>query len=95
VTDLDLLGDPITPPNPRGKRKTPKVWGYFAPPGTGPAGHTCGDCAHHTHNPNRTARVYHKCYLARGRWTGGPKTDIRLRSPACRAWEVKDETARS
>jgi hypothetical protein len=87
VTEVDLFGDPIAPQNPRGRRKTPKVRGYYAPPGTGPVGHTCGDCEHHVRK--RMAKTYHKCELARAKWTGGGGTDIRLRSPACSGWEAK------
>jgi hypothetical protein len=87
VSDLDLLGDPVRvqdfPGAPR-KRKEAKPWGYFAPPGSGPQGHTCGDCEHHY--LNRLAKTYHKCYLAKAKWTGGRATDILVRSPACSGW---------
>jgi hypothetical protein len=82
---LDLFGEPIPPENPRGRRKTPKPKGYYAAPGTGPAGHTCGDCEHHV--VKRLAKDYHKCAKSEAKWTGGGATDIRVRSPACIGWE--------
>lgn len=75
----DLLGDPIKKPV---KGTIPA--GYVRPPGTGPAGETCGTCAHVVRI--RLAKTYLKCGLNRTRWTGGPKTDIRMRSPACDKW---------
>jgi hypothetical protein len=70
-------------------RKPPSPRGYFAAPGTGPAGETCGSCRYHAiiEHANR----YHKCDRMRLRWTGGPGTDIRVRSPACRGWEEQDD----
>ncbi len=59
--------------------------GYAASPGTGPAGETCGSCEHH--HRNQMAKTYHKCALMRAIWTGGAKTDILVRSPACSKWE--------
>lgn len=68
-------------------RPTVKAHGYYAPPGSGPAGHTCGDCKHMlTHQPGN--RAFHKCALTD--YTFGPATDIRVRSPACRGWERED-----
>lgn len=83
MTDVDLFGQPVTPP-----RKTPLPRGHAAPPGSGPAGETCKSCAHAraTGGGNRT---YWKCGLARRAWTGGPGSDIRLKDPACRLWEGK------
>jgi len=88
--ELDLFGDPLPKENPRGHKITTKPNGYYAPPGTGPAGHTCGDCKYKTVNPGRTAKIYHKCERSRGRWTGGAGTDIRVRSPACSGWAAKE-----
>jgi hypothetical protein len=88
--ETDLLGDPLvilaTPG--RGKRRDPKPWGYACPPGTGPAGETCGSCTHHV--IKRMAKNYHKCELARAKWTGGGKSDIRVRAPACSRWAAND-----
>jgi hypothetical protein len=64
-----------------------KVTGYAASPGSGPAGETCKTCKHlcrSTYN-----RTYLKCGVIRHRWTRGPGTDIRAKSPACRIWEGK------
>lgn len=55
--------------------------GYAAPPGTGPAGETCGSCEHIVRG-----RKYRKCELIRAKWTHGPGTDILARAPACSKW---------
>jgi hypothetical protein len=86
--ERDLLGDPLPPMTPeKGRRKDPVPWGYFAPPGTGPAGETCGSCEHSGRRGN-VAGTYYKCALSRARWTGGRKSDILLRSPACSSWKA-------
>ena len=83
----DLLGDPLVGMTPlKGKRITPRPRGYYFSPGTGPAGETCGSCKHHV--CKRMAKDYHKCGRARHLWTGGPASDIRVRSPACIGWEA-------
>ena len=86
---IDLLGDPVRvqdlPGAPR-KRKDPKPRGYYAPPGTGPAGETCGTCEHHV--IKRMGKNYHKCDRAKAKWTGGGASDIRVRSPACSGWSA-------
>jgi hypothetical protein len=73
----DLFGDPVREPI---KGTIPA--GYVRPPGTGPAGETCATCTH-------ACRYDHfsKCGANRARWTGGIKTDIRLRTPACDRWQ--------
>lgn len=85
VADTDLFGDPVLgcppPPLSDGKRKKTVLNGYAATPGTGPAGKTCRDCQHYARV--RHAKAYRKCLLMRGRWTGGPGTDILAGSPAC------------
>lgn len=63
--------------------------GYYAKPGTGPAGETCGSCRHHV--TIRYSKRYHKCALARGKWTGGRASDILVRASACIGWEGRDE----
>lgn len=90
----DLLGHEITVEEAReiergGKKKrdeTPK--GYAARPGSGPAGETCKTCIHaqlsHTYRHR-----YWKCDIIQHRWTRGPGTDIRLKSPACSFWKSK------
>lgn len=62
--------------------------GYYAPPGTGPAGETCKTCRHAV--CNRLSKNYWKCDLFPGVWTGSYGTDIRLKSPACRGWEGRE-----
>lgn len=61
--------------------------GYAAAPGTGPRGETCKTCRHTF--ANQQAKTYWKCGLMRRVWTGGRKTDILVRSPACMRWEAK------
>lgn len=89
----DLFDNPVIEDGPamtpaerrKATRKEPMPKGYAATPGTGPAGETCGSCAHHaivTH-----AKRYHKCGLMRQIWTGGKGTDILVRSPACAQWQ--------
>jgi hypothetical protein len=73
----DLFGDEVREPI---KGTVPA--GYVRSPGTGPAGETCATCKHAVR-----AKGYAKCGLNRPRWTGGIKTDIRLRTPACSKWE--------
>jgi len=89
----DLFGHEVVEPPPRDeftrwgnkKRKPTKRNGYGGIPGTGPAGETCGSCRHHV--IHSYARDYHKCALAKAIWTGGPGSDILVRSPACSRWE--------
>jgi|AACY02.18.fsa_nt_gi hypothetical protein len=61
--------------------------GYAWTPGTGPDGETCRTCRHLVRN--QLAKVYLKCGLMRANWTGGSKTDVYARSPACKKWEPK------
>lgn len=62
--------------------------GYAGKPGTGPAGETCGSCKFRTEV--RHARAYPKCELNRAKWTGGKRSDILVRSPACEKWMKPD-----
>lgn len=57
--------------------------GYPAEPGSGPAGETCGSCANLV--TRQFSKTYFKCGLTD--YTGGPATDIRKKSPACKLWE--------
>lgn len=66
------------------ERKTGHAW----TPGTGPEGETCKTCKHLYRK--RESKVYMKCLLVRERWTGGFKTDIRAKDPACKKWEAAD-----
>lgn len=90
--DVDLFGlevPPNTLPLPPGKRKrieTPRGCAY--PPGTGPAGKTCGDCRHL--RALHYSKTYFKCALLERVWTCGPGTDIRKRSPACLKFESSE-----
>lgn len=97
---IDLFGDevPMRPPprsklGPKGGKHYVKPWGYFAPPGTGPAGETCKTCAHIVARGNVAGR-YLKCLRARGKWTGGRKSDILAGSPACSGWEPPKHAGR-
>lgn len=69
-------------------RRDPEPAGYAGTPGKGPPGETCGTCRHLA--GVRHARVYRKCGLMRGSWTGGRKTDVKVRSPACVRWVPRD-----
>jgi len=60
--------------------------GYAASPGTGPAGQTCGTCAH----CRRQIDGWHKCALVLE--TASKKTDISRRAPACLAWQDSSES---
>lgn len=86
MSDLDLFGlaagPVLTAKQRRRLRKSPQARGYAALPGTGPEGETCESCAHIAR-----FRRYRKCKLMERRWTGGPGTDIKARSPACRNWQ--------
>lgn len=80
MSDTDLLGDKPTPA--RGKHYiVPR--GYVTSPGSGPKGHTCGDCKH-----IRRFRRFRKCGLAMSAWSSTARTDILARSPACAKWEA-------
>ena len=70
------------------RRRDPVPNGYAARTGTGPAGETCGSCAHLYRN--RMAKTYLKCGLMRAHWTGGRATDVLARAPACREWSRPD-----
>jgi hypothetical protein len=77
----DLFGGPDA--KPRGKHYVAPR-GYAAPPGTGPAGETCGTCKH-AHRYVHFAKCGHS---ARRHFnTNGAATDIRLRTAACSKWE--------
>lgn len=66
-------------------RKGVQAKGYAMKPGTGPAGETCGSCAHLVRKS--MSKTYLKCGLARAIWTGGHGSDVLARSPACGKWE--------
>lgn len=62
--------------------------GYIAPPGTGPAGETCGTCTHCRVRANRNGRHFYKCGLAVHAWTAGRGSDVLVKSPACARWQA-------
>lgn len=70
-------------------RKGAQPKGYAMKPGTGPAGETCGSCAHLVRK--QVSKTYLKCELARGIWTGGRGSDVLARSPACGKWCPVDQ----
>lgn len=71
----------LTPAKPRGKHYV-EPRGYVAPPGTGPEGMKCKNCAHYTHQGG-VSGAYPKCGANRARWTGGRGSDILANAPAC------------
>jgi hypothetical protein len=71
------------PQTPRVKRR-----GHPQPPGTGPAGETCGSCAH-LRSVNGGSKNFSKCFLVKHQWTRGGGSDIRRRDAACRLWQAK------
>lgn len=88
MSPVDLFGHEPEPPKEKPKNTVPK--GYAWTPGTGPAGETCGTCKFHV--ILQYAGRYHKCQLAKARWTSGAGSDIRVRSPACYAWKPEENT---
>lgn len=76
-----------------GKRKPTVKNGYAAPPGTGPEGKTCKDCAHKQRLGNYGGKSFLKCALRKATWTHGEGTDILARSPACSKF-APDEPSR-
>lgn len=67
------------------KRKATVPKGYAARPGSGPAGETCKSCEHYVRRD--WGDKYRKCGLMRAKWTRGPGSDIKARSPACAKWQ--------
>ncbi|WP_431281635.1 hypothetical protein ACQW02_19815 [Humitalea sp. 24SJ18S-53] len=63
------------------------ITGHASLPGTGPAGQSCGTCAHLVRvSGNR--RDHAKCGHRAGKNTRSATTDIRLSHPACRCWSA-------
>jgi hypothetical protein len=87
IESTDLFGETVVTEF----RKTPAPKGYAAPPGTGPSGESCKTCGHAVGTGHFGCRTYYKCELLKAHWTGGPGTDIALKSPACRRWEKEKE----
>lgn len=70
------------------RRLSEQAKGYAWRPGTGPADETCGTCKHPVRR-STGCRMVIKCGANRDAWTKSVRTDIRLRSPACKKWEAK------
>lgn len=73
------------------KKRDYSAKGFPARPGSGPAGETCRSCANCVRCPYH-GKNYYKCAILRHRWTSGPGTDIKLKSPACEWWKAKAES---
>jgi hypothetical protein len=86
VTFKTLGGKTVTvtvPSRSPGRRAPQTANGYAAKPGTGPAGENCKSCVH------AVKRWYWwKCALLKAPWPHSCRTDIRLKSPACRHWQA-------
>lgn len=79
----DLFGE--VPPSAPKVSTAGQAHGYAALPGTGPKGETCGSCAHLYRK--LMGKTYLKCLLVEKQWTGGRRTDVLSRSPACQRWQ--------
>lgn len=77
-------GAPLSLDGKPARRKDPTPAGYAARPGSGPEGETCSTCRHYVRR--EFAKTYLKCGLNSANWTGGRKSDVLARSPACRLW---------
>ena len=53
--------------------------------GRGPAGETCGSCAHAC-RLKHSSKTFIKCGLMKHHWTHGPGSDIRAGWAACEHW---------
>jgi hypothetical protein len=84
----DLFGDPVSLKRGVGRNYV-KPNGYYFAPGTGPAGETCGSCAHCVRKHLSCRNVY-KCWLNRDNWGGTRRTDILLVAPACKFWKAEE-----
>lgn len=79
-----LFGEEISDTPPDRRRTVDRA--HPAPPGSGPDGMTCGDCAYLVRVPYRDYR-YIKCSRMIERWTHGRGSDIRLKDLACREFK--------
>src|ERR1044072_5413527 len=71
------------------RRASETAYGYYRPPGSGPAGERCGTCAAAEQLQSGGKRFW-KCRKAEYRWSRRVRTDIRLKSPACSGWEARE-----
>jgi hypothetical protein len=83
---VDSLFNDIPALKPHGKHYV-RPRGHAYPPGTGPAGETCGSCQHCCRF--QRGRNWMKCGKNHARWTGGRATDILAGDPACKFWEAE------
>ncbi|SDA13121.1 hypothetical protein SAMN02799622_00915 [Methylobacterium sp. UNC378MF] len=90
IADLFNLDRALTPQERKRLKAGTTPKGYAALPGTGPAGETCGSCAHVVRR--QMARVYLKCGLMRRGWTAGIASDVRAKAPACSRWAAPEAT---
>lgn len=89
VPEKDLWGnviaDPLFPKRPVNSRIRKR-----ASHNAGPAGETCGTCAHLVSHSTRPGRCFFKCGLI---WNGGHSaaSDIRRKHPSCGKWKSKQK----
>jgi hypothetical protein len=88
IEAVNIFGEPITLQPLHGKSYI-EPRGYAGIPGTGPAGETCGTCAHAVRE-KRSAKSWIKCDKNRANWTGGRATDILAGTAACNKWEAEE-----
>jgi hypothetical protein len=65
-----------------------RLKGHAAPPGTGPAGETCGSCKYRASVMGGN-KAFSKCDLMKHKRTHGSASDIRKKDPACSRWEKR------
>lgn len=87
LVQLGMLGEKNTPISGMDWWKNPKIRGYAGTPGRGPQGETCQTCQYYVRL--HYAKEYRKCVLMRKGWTGGYRTDILARAPACEKWDQR------
>lgn len=66
--------------------KPNEAQGYASNPGGGPPGQTCKTCEHRVRLTANSKKFY-KCGKNKVNWTRSIRTDIVLKTPACRLWE--------
>lgn len=92
-----MVGGPKAPePNPAkrgphviGARVPTPRRGHAGPPGSGPAGETCGSCGSLHRREMYSGRGFYKCELRRADWTGGRGSDVSVRDAACLRWSPR------
>lgn len=82
----DLFGEEVVLIGKPSLKGVKRVTGYAAPPGTGPAGETCGTCRHIRRERNYSGnKRWAKCAI--GYQSSCDASDIKVRAPACKLWE--------